>query len=248
METLHEEGKVFVDKLAQNFGRSESSIRLDLAELESRKLIKRTHGGAILGESIGSDYVLNKNLIILRDETRKEEKKRIGRAVLDFVNDGDSIVIDGGSTTFYVGQCLKAKRGLTIITTSYHMLPILLEINDAKIFLSGGLIHREYEDLIGDISIGSIQRFNPDCAILGIDGISILHGLTIADPSVALRKQKMIEVSKKSIVVADSSKFGKVSLIHIADLDGVNSIISDVGTPVNFVREIEKTNVNLVLV
>jgi len=247
MEMVYEKKKVFVKELADKFGKSSSSIRLDLAELESRGLINRTHGGAII-KTMGDDYVIRKNLLRLRDETNKAAKDRIGKAVLDLISDGDSIMIDGGSTTYCVGKYLKEKHGLTIITTSYHMLPILLEIQDAKVFLAGGLIYREYEELIGDITINSLQRFNPDCVIMGIDGVSLDHGLTIADPPIALIKRKMIEVGKKVIIVADSSKFGKVCLMHMADFSGVHTIVSDTGVPGEFIQAIEETGVELILV
>jgi DeoR/GlpR family transcriptional regulator of sugar metabolism len=235
MEMIYENKKVFVKELADKFGKSSSSIRLDLAELESRGLI------------IGNDYVMYKNLIHLRDETNRAEKERIGKAVLDLISDGDSVMIDGGSTTYCVGKYLKEKRGLTIITTSYHMLPMLLEIQDAKIFLAGGLIYREYEELIGDIPIDSIRRFNPDCVIMGIDGVSLDHGLTIADPPIAQIKRQMITVGKKIIIVADSSKFGKVCLLHLADLNCVHAIVSDTGVPKELIRAVEETGVELVL-
>ncbi|MCD6577419.1 MAG: DeoR/GlpR transcriptional regulator [Anaerolineaceae bacterium] len=247
MEMIYDKKKLFVKELADQFGKSVSSIRLDLTELESRGLIERTHGGAILNESIGNHYVKNKNLIHLRDETNVTEKERIGKAVLDLIHDGDSIMIDGGSTTYYVAKHLKEKHGLTIITTSYHLFPILLEIQDAKIFLAGGLVYREYEDLIGDIPIDTIKRFNPDCVIIGMDGVSLDHGLTIAVPPVAAIKRNMIEVGKKIIVVADSSKFGNVSLLHIANLSNVNVIVSDTGVPEKFIRVIEGSGVELIL-
>lgn len=247
MEMIYDKKKVFVNELSEKYGKSSSSIRLDLAELESRGLINRTHGGAILIDDIKQDYVANKNLIRLRDETNKSEKKRIGKATLELINDGDSILIDGGSTTYYVGKYLKEKHGLTIITTSLHMLPLLSEIHDAKIFITGGLVHREYDDLIGEIPVDTIRRFNPDCAIIGMDGISLSHGLTIADPSIAQIKRQMIEVSKTAIIVADSSKFGKVCLLHIADLNGVDAIVTDDGIPVDFVQAIEEIGVKLIL-
>ena len=99
MEMNYEKKKVFVKALAEQFGKSPSSIRLDLAELENRGLINRTHGGAILAEVVGSTYVLDKGFLSQRKETAKEEKKRIGRAVIELISDGDSIMIDGGSTT-----------------------------------------------------------------------------------------------------------------------------------------------------
>ena len=178
LEMLDQEKKVIVTDLVNHFNVSPSLIRMDLAELEKRELILRTHGGAILPENPKEDLIIRKKFLQLRKETNAEAKEKIGRATLDLINDGDSIVIDGGSTAFAVARNLKNRRGLTIITTSIHLLPILIDIPDAKVYMTGGLIHREMEDLIGDISLDSIGRFAPDVAIMGIDGISISKGLT----------------------------------------------------------------------
>jgi len=227
MELIYEKKKVIVKDLAEKFEKSDSSIRLDLAELESRGLIERTHGGAILASSANNDYVLTKNFIRLREETNRDEKEKIGRATVDLINDGDSIVMDGGSTTYFVALNLHRKRGLTIITTSCHVLPILLEISDAKVYLTGGLVHRDYEDLMGDISIDALKRFKANFAIMGIDGISYQHGLTSTDPTTAQIKRQMMAVSTKTIFVADSTKFGKVGFLHVADFDDVYAVVTD---------------------
>ena len=85
------------------------------------------------------------------------------------IHDGDSILIDGGSTTAYVAKNLHLKSGLTVITTSIHLLPFLIEVPDIKIFLTGGFYFREFEELVGEISIESVGRFKPDHTIMGVD-------------------------------------------------------------------------------
>lgn len=247
LEKLVQEKKVVVSDLVDYFNVSPSLIRMDLTELEKRGLILRTHGGAILPENPKEDLIVEKKYLELREETNAETKAKIGLATIGLINDGDSIVIDGGSTAFAVAKNLKTKRGLTIITTSIHLLPVLLEIPDAKIYLTGGLIHREMEDLIGDISLDSIGRFAPDVAILGIDGISISKGLTTTEPTIAPLKKKMIAVSKKSIVVGDSTKFGKVCLLHIASLEDVDTIVTDNNVASEYAEQIRKLGTSVIL-
>ena len=227
MENIYDQKKVVVNDLAKQFNRSSSSIRLDLAELESRGLIVRTHGGALLADNAADDFILNKKFLQLRTESNKDEKQRIGEAAIDLIHDGDSIMIDGGTTNFFVAKNLIKKRGLTIITTSIHLLPLLLEIPDAKIFLTGGLVYRDFEDMIGEISLESINRFKPDHTIIGIDGVSIEQGLTTTEPTMAPLKRQMVSVSNDLIVVSDSSKFGKVCLLSVAKLNQANTIITD---------------------
>ncbi len=247
LERLVQEKKVIVSDLVDHFNVSASLIRMDLAELESRGLILRTHGGAILPENPQEDLVVEKKFLQLRDETNAEAKAKIGRATMELIHDGDSIVIDGGSTAFAVAKNFKIRRGLTIITTSIHLLPTLLEIPDAKIYLTGGLIHRELEDMIGDISQDSIGRFTPDIGIMGIDGISITKGLTSTDPAIAPLKRKMISVSKKTIVVCDSTKFGKVCLLHVAALEDINAVVTDENADPETVEKIEKQGPSVII-
>lgn len=227
LEILSQEKKIVVKDLARRFEVSESSIRLDLSELEKRDLIYRTHGGAIQPGETRNDIVLKKNLLKQREDTCAEEKRKIAEAVIGLISDGDSIMIDGGSTTYFVTKQLHKKRGLTIITTSTHFLPVLSEISDANIFLTGGLFHREFEDLIGEIPVDVIGRFSPDKTIMGIDGISLKQGLTATEPSMASLKRKMISISRHLIVVADSTKIGKVSLVHVANLNEIKTIVTD---------------------
>lgn len=227
MEIISEQKSVIVNDLAEQFEKSPGSIRLDLAELESRGLISRTHGGAILADDASEGLVLNKKVLQLRGETKTEEKQRIGKAVADLVHDGDSIMIDGGTTTYFVAKNLHTKRDLTIITTSIHLFPVLWEIPDATIYLSGGVVHRGFEDMYGEISLESIGKFKPDHTIIGIDGVSVEYGITATEPTMAMLKRSMVAVSKNLIVVADSSKFGKVCLLSVADVQNVNSFVTD---------------------
>ncbi len=227
LNILSQEKKVVVKDLAERFNLSSSSIRLDLGELEDRGLIIRTHGGAIIPDERREELVLSKNLLDQREGSFMEEKQRIANAVMDLISDGDSIMMDGGSTNYYIAKMLHQKRGLTIITTSTHILPILAQIKDANIFLTGGLFQREFEDLVGEISVEIMGRFSPDKAIMGIDGISIKQGLTTTEPSMVLLKRKMTSISRQLIVVADSSKIGKVCLAHVADLNQAKIIVTD---------------------
>ncbi len=247
MNMIVEQKKVYVNDLAERFGRSTTSIRTDLMELESRGLIVRTHGGAILPEKNEKEFVLDKNILKFREELYAAEKNRISKATMDLIQDGDSVLIDGGSTTFFVAQELKSKRGLTIITTSFYIVSTLLQIPDARIYLVGGLLHREFEDMIGEISLDALDKFSPDHTIMGIDGISLKRGLTTTEPSVAQNKRKMVSISKDLIIVSDSSKFGKVCLMHIVDIPDVQAIVTDDKIPQEYIDEITKLNTRLII-
>ena len=247
LEKLVTEKKVIVSDLIEYFGVSASLIRMDLAELEKRGLILRTHGGAILPENPKEDLIVEKKYLQLREETNAEAKLKIGLATMDLIKDGDSIIIDGGSTAFAVAKNFKNKRGLTVITNSVHLLTTIKEIPDAKVYLTGGLLHREMEDLIGDISQDSIGRFTPDIAITGIDGISLSKGLTSTEPTIAQIKRKMIAVSKKTIIVCDSTKFGKVCLLNIASLKDIDTVVTDGNVDPETVEKIREMGTSVIV-
>jgi len=246
IEIAYDKKKLIVSDLADQFNRSPSSIRLDLTELEKRGILKRTHGGAILAEKAETDFIFGKNFLNLRLETNKPEKEKIAKAVTELIHDGDSIMIDGGSTTYYVAKQLSTKRGLTVITTSLNLLPSLIECSDMKVYMTGGLIHRDFQDAIGEISVDSLQRFTPDVAIMGIDAFSLDQGFTTTEPAMAQIKKQMFSVSKKPIIVADYSKFGKACLFHVADLKDVFALITDKGSPAELDKFLERSNVKLV--
>ena len=186
MNLLVEQKKVFVNDLAVRFDLSETTIRTDMMELEERGLIIRTHGGAILPErSDDKQFIFDKSILELREDLFTEEKRRISKATMELIHDGDSVMIDGGSTTHYVAEALQQKRGLTLITTSFYIATTLLQIPDARIYLIGGLLHREFQDLIGEIATDGLNRFSPDHTIMGADGISLKQGVTTTEPSIA---------------------------------------------------------------
>lgn len=248
MDLINRDKKVVVSDLAEKFDLSKPTIRMDLAELQARGLIERTHGGAIPQNKAPEKYVSSKNVLELRKETYKQEKLRIAQAVKELIHDGDTIMIDGGSTTYYIVRSLRDRIGLTIITHSVFLYPLLREIPDARIYLTGGLVHDYFEDLIGDIPVKMLQQFKPDLAIVAPDAISIEDGLTSTETATARIKKQMLAVGAKSVVVADSSKFGKVSLCHVADLKDIDYLVTDNNVPPEIRDYIENTDIKLIAV
>ena len=139
-------------------------------------------------------------------------------------------MIDGGSTHNMWAKYLAAKKGLTIITNSFYMMPELMNIDDSAVYLDCGLAYKQNGILMGDLTNEFVSHFKPQKLILGIDGISLNQGLTVADslyPSVASIKRKMIEACSQIIVVADHTKLGKVCVMPIAPLKQVNYLVTD---------------------
>jgi DeoR family fructose operon transcriptional repressor len=236
--TIKNKKKIHVDELVKELAMSKSTIRMDLAELESRGLISRTHGGAVLKNELLIDIAdeTDKNTLGInyRIQKNQAEKNAIGKLAASLINNGDTIMIDGGSTTQFVAKYLCAKSGLTIITNSFFMLPELMNAKDSAIYLAGGMVYKENAILMGDLANEFVGHFKPQKLILGIDGISLEQGLTVADsmyPSVASIKRKMIDACSQLIAVADHSKIGRLCLMPIAPLKKVNYLVTDDGAP-----------------
>lgn len=246
-EQILTEKKVYVEDLAKQFAVSSSSIRLDLVELNSRGLVTRIYGGALLPDHTINGSRVNEGSQELKPElnfrsmSERAEKEAIGKSAASLIKDGDTLMIDGGSTTQCVVKHLARKRDLTIVTNSIPLLSDLLTIEDADVYLIGGLIYRDNVVLVGDIANTSIEQFNTMKAILGIDGISLEAGLTVANPNasiIASTKRKMISSSKQLIIVADYTKFGNDCLVPVAPLETMDYLVTDSIAPRDVIEAI----------
>ncbi|MEA3335031.1 MAG: DeoR/GlpR family DNA-binding transcription regulator [Chloroflexota bacterium] len=231
--------KVHVGELAVQFNVSPSSIRIDLAELESLGLLKRTHGGAIATTEVQGRLVTQKSSLELRQMAHQTEKMAIAQAAVDLIEDGETLMIDGGSTTIHVASQLRDKRGLTIITTAISLLPHLMAIPDARVYVVGGLLDTRFETLVGDITIDTLERFRTSKAILGIDGVSASAGLSVTDPAVAMTKKSMMRHSDQVIIVADHTKLVRVCLFPIASLEESDYLVTDSRASAEIIEALE---------
>ncbi len=223
-----------VAELAELFDISESTVRLDLAELEKKDLITRTHGGAISKQNgIGSSYVQSVS-IQKRVNYLKEEKDAIGRKAASLINDGDTILIDGGSTTPYVIKHLGAKKNLTIITNSLLLIQDLINNPNINLFILGGLAFSKHGVTVGDLTNNSLSYFYPNKTIIGIDGFSVERGIMAADaavPAVAAVKAEMVRTSNQLIIVSDHTKYNKICPMPIAPIEAVDILVTDSKLP-----------------
>ncbi len=247
MEQLMENKKILVADLATQFNVSPSSIRLDLAELEQRGLLRRTYGGAMLPESFDEQIIITKSILPARQETLKEEKEAISKAAAALIDDGDILLLDGGSTMGFFAQQLTNKRNLTIVTNAINLIPILTTCPDSTIYISGGLFLPRYEIVGGEIAAEVLSRFHILKCIMGTDGISIQHGLTSTDYEVALVKRKMISISKQLIVLSDHTKIEQVCLLPVAPIEKIHHLVVDRNAPPTFIEAARALGVQVII-
>jgi DeoR/GlpR family transcriptional regulator of sugar metabolism len=249
-ERLMRERQVSSRELAASFGMTAASVRLDLAELERRGIAHRVYGGAILAKSEApyARLTLREATINERLDLQRAEKEAIGRLAATLIHDGETIMIDGGTTTHEVVRHLAARHNLTLVTCALN--PLWQELaarSDLEIFLTGGFLRAKSGSLVGEVAENMLRGFRASKAILGIDGISLEHGLTTLNFLEAAIKRRMIEASQELLIVADHTKFGKIGLIPVGDLTQATTIVTDSGVRPELLEQLRARNVHVLM-
>ncbi|QDP42222.1 DeoR/GlpR family DNA-binding transcription regulator [Radiobacillus deserti] len=227
LDRLFRDEAVKVANLVEEFGVSDETIRRDLELLESKQLLKRVHGGAVMTEKDEKRNTEEKSFHT-RELLHKEEKQLLAQRALDFVKEGQSIALDVSTTNTELARALKTRfQRLTIVTNS---LPIAFELSEMPqytIILTGGIMRNEELCVVGEMTETFISQFHIDTLFLSASGISLHSGITDYGVREWNVKKKMLEASKECYIVADSSKFDAASLLHVCTLQDVKGIITD---------------------
>src|ERR1700756_2405532 len=231
---LEETGTLNVGELADRFGVSVVTIRKDLDELEAEGLLERTFGGAVFSHRSR----FNKSFLH-RTMEHRQEKHAIAAAALEYVQNGDTIILDAGTTTLALAQLLKRHvKSVFIITCS---VPAALELSSAgyDILLLGGMVGKKGLALLGRETVRMIERYRADKAFLGSSGFTIEKGHTTPNPDDAQIKEAIMRVSLEKYVLVDSSKYGDQCLTRFAHLRDVDLTITDSHLPKSKIKAIE---------
>lgn len=225
LQMLSVQSKIYVSKLCEDFGVSQVTIRSDLQELEQTGLLKRTHGGAIPVSK--ASYEPSS---VVKEVSHRDEKQRIALKAVEFVEPGDTICLDTGTTTYEMAKCLAGKRRLNVITNDLQ-IALYLEANleESSIIVLGGTMRRGLHCMVGPVAINSIRKLNVDKAFMATNACTPEKGFTTPSLEQAEIKQALMSIASQTIMLADSSKFGKVSLASFAKLGDVDKLITDSG-------------------
>lgn len=219
---LEETGSLDVGDLAGRFAVSVVTIRKDLDDLEREGLLQRTFGGAVFSHRSR----FNKSFLE-RTRLHRREKRAIAAAALEYIKDGDTVILDAGTTTLALAQLLKQQvRSAFIITCS---VPVALELSSAgyDILLLGGMVRNKSLALLGREALAVLDRYRADKAFLGSSGFTAEKGHTTPNPDDAQIKEAIIRVSEEVYVLVDSSKCGDQCLTRFAHLRDVDLTITD---------------------
>ncbi len=228
IDLLKSKNELDVNQACEIFNVSPATIRRDFSYLLNNKEIRKTWGGLTLVSK--SEPQDDMDSIAQRQSLHSTEKQKIAEKAASFVNDGDVIIIDGGTTTFFMVPYL-AKKNIKVITNSiliaYFMdKDRLNKFGGAEIFLTGGFIYPNSELLVGPQAIANIKQYHVDWAFLSVGGLE-LNLATNSNQLVVETERAMIEQCEKVIMLADSSKFGKKSMNKMCDLKEVDVLITN---------------------
>jgi DeoR family transcriptional regulator, aga operon transcriptional repressor len=222
-DILTRKGYSSVSDLAKELAVSEVTVRRYLDELEKRAFIKRTHGGAFVGEEmIDVDFRV-------RETIRREEKEAIGRLGFSLIESGESIFIDTGSTAAYLASAIDDTKRLTVITNSIVVAETLENKSNVKTILLGGQVYSPMHCVLGPLAEDAIKVFHYSKAFIGAAGLSMKNGLTQGNIEEIPIKRFVAENAKEMIVLLDSSKFHKEVLISFLSLRQIDVLITDNG-------------------
>ncbi len=228
-DLIRQHQTVRVDDLAEKLDVSANTIRRDLTILEKQGVLKRTQGGAVIDDV--PPLSATRQSFDLRSGKHLTEKELIGRCAAQLVQPGSTIILDSGTTTQQLADNLIPLERLTIATNSVEVAYSLIPYQHLTVILSGGILQNSSRSLIGLPAEQFFAQIHADQLFLATCGISLERGLTNGNLHETPIKQKMIEVAREVIVVADSGKFDHVALSAFASLDQIDKVITDAAAP-----------------
>ncbi len=225
-----------VSQMSERLGVSAVTIRNDLNNLSRRGIIMRTHGGAT--------PAFHPN-IVLRQNLHPDEKESIAKAAAEMVRDGDTIMIEAGTTTALIAKHLLGKRYVNIVSNSTLIIPFARINPGINLTMVGGTYRPATESLVGPLAVAELGQFHVRLAFVGTDGFSLDNGLTTHLLEGAEIVRKMAECSDKTVLVADSSKHEKRGFVHVLPLSAIDTLITDELIDQAPAREIDEAGIRV---
>ncbi len=243
LEQLRLEGQVKVPDLSRHCAVSDETIRRDLVFMEGDGLVKRVYGGAVLAKSANYEPPY-----LQRQKEKAEEKTRIGARAAALIVSGDTIVIDVGTTTLELAKAISGKERLTVLTNSiavaYHLMESLNEGRfSGKIIVIGGELNPGQQSMSGATGEQIMTQFRVDKAFLSVGGMSVKRGISDFDLNETMMSRRMAEAAEQTIVLADDSKIDKEAFVEILPIRGVNTIVSNVAPPADWLSVLKSHHI-----
>jgi DeoR/GlpR family transcriptional regulator of sugar metabolism len=242
LELLQEEGSARVSTLSKLFKVSEPTVRQDLEKLEEEGLVLKEHGGASL-KSISQQV----KSLSLQHLENLDKKMLIARKAAEYVNNGDSVILDSGSTVTELAKNLTGRQGLKVITNALNIALNLGANGSCEVLMTGGEFKAPTLSLTGERAADFFREIHVDKLFLATGGISSALNLTYPGFADLPVKRAMIEAAEHVYLVADSTKIGKSAFASLGAIDMVHTFITDSGLSPKLRAEIERRGVEVIV-
>jgi DeoR family transcriptional regulator, ulaG and ulaABCDEF operon transcriptional repressor len=244
LRQVRERGVLRVRELATFTNASAATLRRDLVKLEEMGQIRRVHGGIEAVQAAEQSHLATRAFNVSQT-LNAERKRRVARAAAELCNDGESIIINAGSTTWFMAEYLRQKR-MQILTNSFPIAQELIATSENRIVLPGGEVYREQGIILSPFDEDAIQHFTASKMFMSCYSITAM-GIVEGDPLIARAEAKLLSRAERLVVVADSSKFEPRGSMAVCQLSRVHTLITDEAAPAHILDHIRSQGVNVLI-
>ena len=243
LDILQLQGSVSVAALAERLDVSEVTIRKDLTLLEEQKLLYRSHGRAVMITPYLGNLPLHAG-----EGQAVLEKRAIGKAAAALVHEHDSVLLTAGTTTLYTAKELADLKNITVISASVSAASMLSQSKGIEVVQLGGQVREKSVSTVGSFTEQMLSFFSCDLLFMGADAIDLSFGVTTSSIVEASRDRKMMDAAKKTVLLVDSSKFGKKGFSKICDCSRIDQIITDDKIPQEYFDALQELGIEVTTV
>lgn len=243
MDNLLKQGSILVTELANIMQVSSVTIRKDLTNLEKEGKLYRSHGRAIL-----INPFTNNRTVTEKEKLNMDEKQLIGIEAAKLITPNDSIVLASGTTIHALARNITLESRLTVVTASLQVAEVLAPLDNVELIQLGGIVRHTSLSVVGKYAEMILSGFSFSKLYLGVDGIDLEFGISTTDMREAEINRTMMQTAQKTIVLADSTKFGRCGFAKISNIEDVDMIITDNRLPMATRQQVEAMGIDLVIV
>ncbi|WP_438347502.1 DeoR/GlpR family DNA-binding transcription regulator [Paenibacillus sp. FA6] len=236
------DGKVQVHALAKLFNVSTETIRRDLDRLEKEERLRKVYGGAVRMRS-----EITEPEFLKRSQMHQNEKQNIGKLAASLIEDGETVMLDNGTTTLEIMRHLKDRADVTVITNFVPILTCALEEFKGTVIFAGGEVNASNQAATGAIAHHLLDQFKVNKAFISAGGVSLSDGITEYNLDEALLSRKMMQRAEESILVVDHSKFGVTTFAQISPIEHISMIVTDSGCSKEWIDAIRELDVEILV-
>lgn len=243
LDILRLDHRVVVTDLINYFHVTGATIRSDLTYLEKCGYLKRTRGGAVLIK----DIYQHEDQVTERYSKNQDIKEQIANMALNYINEGDVIFLDSGTTILHLAKKVTHRKNITVVTNDLQVALELDKSKDIEIIILGGKIRNNFQCVIGNSGLESLNKININKLFISANALSIQGGATTPDILQAEMKSKLVEMAQIRYLLCDSSKFGQITACQFASLDIFDAIITDSKLNSNYLSDLKKNMCNVIV-